>query len=121
MDHGGDLTVEDAARLPFDEGTGGVAAFGVEQVRGFPQGGEGVEQIEDLGHLRKRLGQVRPAGSPQRFLAVHEQDDRAHPVGIALRHLLGHPTEDRLHLRRGRVHGIALQGGPYVLEAGPGA
>jgi hypothetical protein len=48
-------------------------------------------------------------------------DDRAHPVGIALRYLLGHPSEERLHLRLGRVHGIALQGGPTVLEAGPGA
>jgi hypothetical protein len=29
--------IEDSARLLFDEVAGGVAAFGVEQVRGFPR------------------------------------------------------------------------------------
>ncbi len=32
---------------------------------GLPQVAEGVEQIEDLGHVRKRLGQVHPAGPPR--------------------------------------------------------
>ena len=35
VDHGGDLAVEYASRLRFDEGTGGVAGFGMEQVRGL--------------------------------------------------------------------------------------
>jgi len=57
VDHGGDLTAEDAARLRFDEGAGGITPVGMEQVRGFPQGGEGVPQIEDLGDVGKLLGQ----------------------------------------------------------------
>ena len=94
---------------------------GMVQVRGLPQGGEGVQQIEDLGDVGKLLGQVVPTGFPERVLPVHEQDDRVLARGVALRHLLGHPSEDRLNLRLGRVHGIALQGGADVLEAGPGA
>jgi hypothetical protein len=78
VDHGGDLTVEEAARLPFDEVAGGITPIGMEQVRGLPQVAEGVQQIEDRGHLRQRRGQVAPTGFPERVLAVHE-------VGIEIR------------------------------------
>ncbi len=41
VDHGGDLAVEHALRLCFDEGAGGVAAVGMEQECGLPQVTEG--------------------------------------------------------------------------------
>ena len=51
VDHGGDLAVEHASCLLFDEGAGGFAAVGMEQERALPEVTEGVEQIEDLGDV----------------------------------------------------------------------
>jgi hypothetical protein len=79
-----------------------------------------MEQIEDLGDLLA-LGQVVPAGLPQRLLPVHEQDELLFAIVIVFSRLLGHPLEDRIHLRCRGVLLVALQGRPHVLEAGLGA
>jgi len=71
-----------------------------------------------IGDLRESLGQVVPACFPERVLAAHEQGDVLVARGVALSDLFGHPTENRLNLRLGRVHVIALQGRPDRLEAG---
>ena len=45
----------------------------MEQVRGLPQVTAAVEHVKDVGDLRKRFGQINPAGLPQRLLAVQRR------------------------------------------------
>ena len=61
VDHGGDLAMEHASGLGFDDGAGGVAVVGMEQRRGLRQVTGGVDQVEVVAGMERSGIQVSAA------------------------------------------------------------
>ena len=104
-----DLAMEQTLDVCSDKCRGLPAAGGVEQVRGLPDIGEGMEQIQARADLKALLGKIGNSRTPEGFLAVCYLHQRLFPLRVATGYLLCHPAEDLGDLRLRSAGAVSAQ------------